>query len=77
MKKVLIVLGILALMGCTEKGVTQEQNVRLTGGLSDCIYYKVAKGGGSNMHVIRCPNSSVTTNYRVGENNTASNTLIN
>jgi hypothetical protein len=68
MKKLIVVLfGLLLLPSCTPAGVTTDNSIILTGGLSDCTYHVVSKGYGSDIRVIRCPNSSVTTKWQYGK----------
>lgn len=63
-------IAALMISGCT-KPVEQWEStasVDLTKiiGLEDCMYQKVFTGS-INLHVIRCPNSTVSTNYQSGK----------
>jgi hypothetical protein len=64
MKKILLLSILVALAGCDNRPIDQrEYSIRsLTGipELSDCSYIKI-----DDIRIIRCPNSSTTTNYDV------------
>lgn len=65
MKKVLIALCLMALVGC-ESSAKQYKPEVLPDELADCKFYVIADGG-SYMRVVRCPNSNVSLSYKSGK----------
>lgn len=78
MNKLLATLGLVSLLSaCSDVsvGTTTSHVVTLTGELSDCTYHEVTGNRGKNIHVIRCPNSDVSTTWRGGKANSRAVTI--
>lgn len=58
MNKAMIALAMLALAGCTPR--VEEVSYPMPEGLKDCQSYRLTNESGSQIVVIRCPNSNVT-----------------
>lgn len=73
MKKFLIVyiVGILIVLfissGCEKTYVEATDNYLLPFELQDCKVYYLSNSGGGSITVVRCPNSSTSTNYSSGK----------
>lgn len=68
MKKLFITaMCTFALVGCKPEHRDITEDYKFPNGLSDCKAYWLKDATGSSMTVIRCPNSSVTTNYKQGK----------
>jgi len=63
MKRVLLALAAIALVSCSPsaKEGTIIPNEVIPEGLKDCKFYILKSSSGGKLHVIRCPNSSVST----------------
>lgn len=63
MKKSLIILTLL-LCGCSKSAEQIDSNYLLPSGLEDCKIYKLnSEGLSQTLYVVRCPNSSTSTNW--------------
>lgn len=77
MKRVLIVVGALALAACSEplppeQWKQTEVSLKSVPGLEDCIYISFrTRTTGDSTEVVRCPNSDTTTAYRVSRGKTS------
>ena len=66
MFKILSVLVLSAMMvGCEDSSKTLRPEA-LPSGLSDCAFYELQVTG-RRLNVVRCPNSSTSTTYKVGK----------
>lgn len=64
MKKILLVMFVVVLMGCDAKTVDTSSRYVLPAELSDCkFYYIQGEGLSQTLHVVRCPNSSTSTTW--------------
>ena len=68
MKLLMVVLGVIMLTGCepSYKDYT-ESFTNLPEGLKDCKIYGIQNGNSMSLSVVRCPNSTVSTNQEVAE----------
>lgn len=57
------------IVGCNQSEAFKP-NAPLPQGLKDCKFYNIWQSG-SLLRVVRCPNSSTTTNYQSGKTNTS------
>lgn len=73
-KKLLIVGALVVLTACTPSTKQFHPQV-LPSELSDCKFYTVNPDGMQNITVVRCPNSSTSTQYKSGKT-TLSATVI-
>lgn len=70
MKILAVALFAVFLIGCDKQTREVSGEYALPGGLQDCkIFYLTGGGGGglSLLKVMRCPNSSTSTNYTSGK----------
>lgn len=75
MKLLMVVLGVVILTGCEPSYENKTQNFTvLPDELQDCKFYAVRSNTGSNLNIVRCPNSSVSATYKVGK--TTATTVI-
>lgn len=72
MNRLLIVGAALLLVACSKPA--HEIQAGLPQGLKDCTYFEVDRGGGNRLHVIRCPASTVSTQWNHGKHNSQSTT---
>lgn len=75
MKKILVVLSVLLLNGCSDQ-IIEDANFKNTvpAGLADCKLFKNADPMSSTIKIVRCPNSTTNTTYRVGK--TTNSTVV-
>lgn len=67
MKKLLIIASIaLAIIGCTPSAKDISEQYTLPEELSDCTITYL-QGKYTYLNVVRCPNSTTSTTYRVGK----------
>lgn len=68
-KLIVAAAALTTLAACdTQQAVKQTLDLKQVKGLEDCTYYMVDPGGtASIMQVIRCPNSTTSSSYRVGK----------
>lgn len=60
----LCILLIVFITGCTQPSFSEKKYLVLPDELSDCRFYNVDPGGlQNNITIVRCPNSSTTTQY--------------
>lgn len=64
MRQALVLICVLVLAGCSN-GV-EYLDYPTPPELADCKFYRLIKNG-SSINVVRCPNSTVTTQQRVGK----------
>lgn len=70
MIKILIVsLLSISLLGCTKESEEETEMYSLPKELSDCKVYFVDSSLRPNLTVVRCNNSTTTTQYRSGKTN--------
>jgi hypothetical protein len=73
MKRLIVILGLLALAGCTQpQQPVATTDLKQVPGLTDCTYHRFYSGHGSTTLIaVRCPNSSTTTTYQSGKTSTS------
>lgn len=76
--KVLLVIMAIALVGCEKEQRDVSQKYLLGDGLSDCNIYELRSESGKLITVVRCPNSSTSTNYveSTGKVSTTYNNMV-
>lgn len=62
-----IICVVLVLSACTPTAREATHNYKLPSELSDCKIFRLMNDSGDVMYVMRCPNSSTTTNYSTGK----------
>ena len=68
MKSLMVVLGVVILTGCEPSYEEKTQNFTiLPDELKDCKFYSVRSNTGSNLDIVRCPNSTTSTPYKSGK----------
>ena len=68
MKLLMVVIGVVMLTGCEPSYEEKTQNfTQLPVELKDCKFYYVSSNTGSNLNIVRCPNSTVSTTYKSGK----------
>lgn len=68
MKLLMIILSVIMLAGCEPSYKEKTQNFTiLPDELKDCKFYDVRSNTGSNLKIVRCPNSTVSTTYNNGK----------
>ena len=68
MKLLRVVLSVVMLTGCEPSYEEKTQNFTLLPDeLKDCKFYNVRSNTGSNLNIVRCPNSTVSTTYKSGK----------
>lgn len=73
MKNSIFAVAIAAIMllgGCSEAGVystSYDDIIKKEKALSGCSVYSVSNGNGSNIIIVRCPNSTTSTTYKSGK----------
>ena len=71
MKLLMVILGVVMLTGCEPSYEEKTQNfTQLPVELKDCKFYYVSSNTGSNLNIVRCPNSTVSTSQEVVEGKT-------
>jgi hypothetical protein len=66
MKSWILVFAVM-LSGCAPSAEERTANFTvIPDGLKDCKIYRISDGG-ENITVVRCPNSSTTSSYRIGK----------
>ena len=71
MKLLMIIIGVIMLTGCEPSYEEKTQNfTQLPVELKDCKFYYVSSNTGSNLNIVRCPNSTVSTTYKSGKTTT-------
>lgn len=69
MKKLIITLGILLLVGCDANTRERTQDYILPPGMEHCQIFKLNGDGGSmTLYAVSCPNSSVSVTNQHGKN---------
>ena len=66
MKKVAIIVALMALSGCGKSASDTTSYWVLPEGLKDCKIFSL-QNNLSYMNVVRCPNSITTTSYKSGK----------
>ena len=68
MKLLMVIIGVIMLTGCEPSYEEKTQNFTiLPDELKDCKFYGVRSNTGSNLDIVRCPNSTVSTTYKSGK----------
>ncbi|WP_354734553.1 hypothetical protein [Acinetobacter nosocomialis] len=67
MKKALFALAVLFLAGCKPETSDETNKFVLPPELKDCRVYDLYSSTGASVTAVRCPNSSTSTEYRVGK----------
>ena len=67
MSKALLILCAVMLAGCLEPQYKQVKASVLPDELKDCSFFDVRADDGSNITIVRCPNSTTSANYRQGK----------
>ena len=68
MKLLAVVLGVIILTGCNPSYEEKTQNfTQLPNELKDCKFYSVRSNTGSDLNIVRCPNSTTSTTYKSGK----------
>ena len=76
MKLLMVIIGVIMLTGCEPSYENKTQNFTvLPDELKDCKFYNVRSNTGSNLNIVRCPNSQTSTTYSVGKS-TATTVVI-
>ena len=71
MKLLMVVIGVIMLTGCEPSYEEKTQNFTiLPDELKDCKFYGVRSNTGSNLNIVRCPNSTTSTTYKSGKTTT-------
>lgn len=74
--KTLLLLSFLTILSCSKQTSDISYKYSLPEGLQDCkIYVMQTDGLGSNLVVVRCPNSQTSTTYKSGKT-TKSTTVV-
>lgn len=63
MNKLFVLFLILTLSACSKETTNISEKYQLPNELSDCKIYRMIAEGGSSLTLVRCPNSSTTTDY--------------
>jgi len=61
MMKIVAIMAVLILAGCTPTAENITANFAPPEELKDCTFHHMRSSNGGNITVVRCPNSSVTT----------------
>lgn len=68
LKAKFVLIAAIGLAACSPSGKEVTGNFPIMPeGLKDCKIYDLQSDGGSHVRVVRCPNSSTSTSYRVGK----------
>lgn len=67
MKKLFIVLAVLALSACDASTKEKTNDFIMPKGMEDCQVYRMSDGN-TTMNVVVCKGATTSTNYRVGKN---------
>lgn len=77
MKQLWIILVGAVLISCTHpvsEWTVEANDLTSIKGLQDCTYHKLYTGN-RYMHIVRCPNSTVTNNYSEGKSSSSVTTI--
>lgn len=66
MKKLIVILGVLMLAGCYDRARIVNFPA-MPPELADCKVYAINNTNGEHITVMRCPNSTTSTNYSSGK----------
>ena len=68
-KLILTIASVLVLTACDVEPYNKEltQTYPLPDGLEDCKIYYLQNKSGNSLKVVRCPNSSTTTQWQAGK----------
>lgn len=67
MKKSLLLISVLFLIGCEKYTTEISGDYVLPEGLADCKIYRLQNDGGGQIKVVRCPNSDTSAEYKEGK----------
>lgn len=73
MKKVLLAIALITLVGCDSSARQYNPEV-IPPGLADCKFFKM-NDKGNFMRIVRCPNSSTSAAYKNGKSDAFSATV--